>query len=199
MKKGWAIFSVWDKSGLDDLAKVIYHSGYSLLATAKTSEFLRQKGLKVIEVSEWTGAPEILGGRVKTIHPKIASGILSRREDEEIEPIDIVVCNLYPFTQGLKEKRSRGEMIELIDIGGVTLLRAAAKNWLFVTPVPEPQYYPIIINELNQFGEVREGVRLKLARATFELTSLYDKEISSYLAKLEKEYKKEYNNAGMGV
>lgn len=182
MAKGWAIFSVWDKSGLKELAEVISNCHYRLLATSKTAEFLRQTGLKVTEVSDWTGAPEILGGRVKTIHPKIAAGILSSRRDKKIQPIDIVVCNLYPFVQGLKKKHQLAEMIELIDIGGVTLLRAAAKNWLYVAPVPEPKYYPLIIKELNQSAVVRQQVRLKLARATFKLTSGYDREIARYLS-----------------
>ncbi|MEO0069278.1 MAG: hypothetical protein ABIK18_00590 [candidate division WOR-3 bacterium] len=187
MAKGWALISVWDKSGLKELAEVILRCDYRLLATSNTAQFLRQVNLNVTEVSKWTNAPEILGGRVKTIHPKIAAGILSLRGNEGIEPIDIVVCNLYPFLQGVKEKKDLQEMIELIDIGGVTLLRSAAKNWRFVVPVPEPKYYPLVINELQGYGAVRERVRLQLARATFELTSSYDQEIANYFAKLVKE------------
>lgn len=184
---GWALISVWDKSGLKELAEVIANYDYRLLATSNTAQFLRKVNLNVTEVSKWTNAPEILGGRVKTIHPKIAAGILSLRRNEGIEPIDIVVCNLYPFRQGVKEEKDLREMIELIDIGGVTLLRSAAKNWRFVVPVPDPKYYPLIIKELKRYGVVRERVRLELARATFELTSSYDQEIARYFAKLVKE------------
>ncbi|MGQ9708340.1 MAG: IMP cyclohydrolase [bacterium] len=179
---GWAILSVWDKSNLEGLARVLLESGFRLLSTAKTARVLSAAGLNVTEVSEWTGAPEILGGRVKTLHPKVAAGILASRRDESIEPIDVVVCNLYPFAEGVRSGLGLKELIELIDIGGVTLLRAAAKNWLYVTAVPEPRYYPLVIDELKHQGEVRRQVRLELARATFALTSTYDETIHRYLS-----------------
>lgn len=179
---GWAILSVWDKTGLEELARVLVDNGFRLLATARTAAALSASGLVVTEVSEWTGAPEMLGGRVKTLHPKVAAGILSTRSDEGIEPIDVVVCNLYPFSDGVKRGLGLKEMIELIDIGGVTLLRAGAKNWLYVTVVPEPGFYPLIIDEFKSQGEVSRRVRLKLAQATFALTSKYDAAIHQYLA-----------------
>lgn len=182
MSRRWAIFSLWDKTGAQQLAQVLADCGYGILATSKTAAILKQSGITVTDVANWTGAPEILGGRVKTIHPKIAAGILSYRDDSSIEPIDFVVCNLYPFAQGLKEKRSLKEMVELIDIGGVTLLRAAAKNWFFVTPVPKPDYYPLVIEQLTQHGQVSESLRRELAQKTFELTGNYDMMISRYLA-----------------
>ncbi len=188
MKVRWAIFSLWDKRGAVDLARVLANYGYRILATSKTAEVLSAGGVEVTEVSQWTGAPEILGGRVKTIHPKIAAGILSLRQDETIEPIDLVVCNLYPFAEGIKQQRTLPEMIELIDIGGVTLLRAAAKNWRYVTPVPDPQYYSLVIQEFNSRGGVAEDKRLELARRTFELTSNYDRLIANYFADIVDNY-----------
>lgn len=186
--RGWAILSVWDKTGLEELARAITGAGYGLLSTAKSAAVLRAAGLKVTEVAKWTGAPEILDGRVKTLHPKIAAGILSLRNDKTIEPIDFVVCNLYPFADGLRQGLGLKEMIELIDIGGVTLLRAAAKNWLYVTAVPEPKYYPVVMEGLRSQGEVKRQQRLELARATFELTSRYDGMICSYLAEIVDRY-----------
>ncbi|MEO0050455.1 MAG: IMP cyclohydrolase [candidate division WOR-3 bacterium] len=186
--RGWAILSVWDKSGLEELARALVGADYGLLATSKTGEVLRGAGFNVTDVAQWTGAPEVLKGRVKTLHPKIAAGILSFRDDKMIEPIDFVVCNLYPFADGLRQGLGLKEMIELIDIGGVTLLRAAAKNWLYVTAVPEPKYYPEVIAELRSHGEVSRGQRLRLAQATFELTSRYDGMICSYFAEIVDRY-----------
>ncbi|MGB9742798.1 MAG: IMP cyclohydrolase [candidate division WOR-3 bacterium] len=180
----WALISVWDKSGVEELCRVLSAAGLGLLSTAKTADRLRAAGLVVTEVSEWTGAPEILGGRVKTLHPKVAAGILSRRQEEGMEWIDVVVCNLYPFADGLKQGLRLEQLMELIDIGGVTLLRAAAKNWEFVTPVPGPEYYPLVVDEFRRNQGVSREVRLKLAAATFDLTSGYDKLISSYLKQL---------------
>ncbi|MGQ9678569.1 MAG: IMP cyclohydrolase [bacterium] len=178
----WAIFSLWDKSGAAELAEALINRGYGILATSKTAAVLKQSGINITEVGTWTGSPEILAGRVKTIHPKIAAGILSNREDSSIEPIDFVVCNLYPFAQGLSEKRELKEMVELIDIGGVTLLRAAAKNWFFVTAVPTPDIYPLVIQELRAHNSVSEKIRRELARNTFEMTGKYDMMIAQYLA-----------------
>ncbi len=188
MKTRWAIFSLWDKTGAVELAQTIVNYGYQILATSRTAQVLSTGGVDVTEVSQWTGAPEILGGRVKTIHPKIAAGILSLRQDESVEPIDLVVCNLYPFADGIKQGCSLKELIELIDIGGVTLLRAAAKNWFFVTPVPAPQYYQLIVEEFKRNGEVSPLKRLELARITFELTGSYDRLIANYFAEIVDKY-----------
>ncbi len=180
----WALISVWDKSGVAELARVLSESGLGILSTAKSADFLRQEGIEVMEISAWTRAPEILRGRVKTIHPKVAAGILSMREDEVQELIDVVVCNLYPFSAGVKQGLKLPEMVELIDIGGVTLLRAAAKNWRFVTPVPAPEYYPLVIAQLREYGQVSERLRLELAIKSFEVTSKYDEAIREYLRQL---------------
>ncbi|MEO0021136.1 MAG: IMP cyclohydrolase [candidate division WOR-3 bacterium] len=182
--KHWALISVWDKRGLKELAEALQEAGLGILSTARTAVVLRDAGIPVTEIAEWTGAPEILGGRVKTLHPKVAAGILCRRTEPGIEPVDVVVCNLYPFAEGLRQGLKVEEMVELIDIGGVTLLRAAAKNWEFVTPVPAPEYYPRVIEELRQNRQVRRQVRLELAGAAFALTSEYDRLIAGYLKQL---------------
>ncbi len=176
-----AVISVWDKAGIAELAKVFHHQGYGILSTSKTAEVIRKADVPVTEISEFTGSPEILGGRVKTLHPKIAGGILTTRQDPTVEPIDIVVCNLYPFAAGLEREAKHDEMVELIDIGGVTLLRAAAKNHAFVTVVPGPEYYPQVISEIEERGAVRAKLRLELARRAFEITSRYDAAITRYL------------------
>lgn len=182
--KRWALISVWDKTEVKELAETLTGIKLGILSTSNTAAVLRNAGIPVTEISEWTGAPEILGGRVKTLHPKVAAGILCRRQDEPIEPIDVVVCNLYPFAEGLKRGLKVEEMVELIDIGGVTLLRAAAKNREFVTPVPSPKYYPQVIEELKRYGTVRPKVRQELAAVTFELTSEYDRLIANYFKQL---------------
>lgn len=178
-----AVVSVWDKTRVEHLASVLVETGYRILSTSSTARELRSHGVPVLEIADYTGAPEILGGRVKTIHPKIAGGILSRRQDASIEPIDVVVCNLYPFEQGVRKRLSHNEMVELIDIGGVTLLRAAAKNHEFVTAVPGVAYYDRVIDELRAKRSTTPALRRELARATFELTSRYDAAIAAYLAR----------------
>lgn len=176
----FALFSVYDKEGIIDLAKVLANQGYEILSTSQTTNFLRQEGLKATEVSEFTNFPEILKGRVKTLHPKIFGGILSYRE-EEIAPIDFVVCNLYPFEEMMKRNLTLDEMIEYIDIGGVSLLRAGAKNYKFVATLPEKEFYPMVIEELKEKGKVSEETRKLLALKTFEIVTHYDAVITEYL------------------
>lgn len=180
MKPKRALLSVWDKTGIVAFAQELQSYGIEILATGKTAETLRTANIKVIEVSEWTGAPEVLGGRVKTLHPKIAAGILSYRQEKDIEPIDIVVCNLYPFENYIKANLTVKEMVELIDIGGVTLLRAAAKNYHFVAPVPKPEFYEIVLKDLAASGEILPQTREVLALKTFEIVAHYDSIISEY-------------------
>ena len=175
-----AIISVWDKTGIVDLARALARAGYEILSTSKTAAAIRDAGVAVTEISAYTGSPEILGGRVKTLHPKIAGGILTTRKDNTVEPIDIVVCNLYAFEDGLARGATHDELVELIDIGGVTLLRAAAKNHAFVTVVPDPKHYPAIIAELGKTGSVGVEMRKKLAAEAFAITSRYDTAIARY-------------------
>ncbi len=179
-----AIISVWDKSGVVELARALHGAGFEILSTSKTAAAIRAAQIPVIEISDYTGSPEILGGRVKTLHPKIAGGILSTRKDNTVEPIDVVVCNLYPFADGLARGAGHDELVELIDIGGITLLRAAAKNHAFVTVVPDPKYYGRVAAELAARGEVGSELRLELAAVAFDITSRYDTTIAQYLDRL---------------
>jgi phosphoribosylaminoimidazolecarboxamide formyltransferase/IMP cyclohydrolase len=180
MAKCRAIISVWDKTGIVELARALAAAGYEILSTSKTAAAIRDAGIAVTEIAAYTGSPEILGGRVKTLHPKIAGGILTTRKDDTVEPIDIVVCNLYAFEDGLARGATHEELVELIDIGGVTLLRAAAKNHAFVTVVPDPKHYPAISAELGRTGTVSAGLRKKLAAEAFTITSRYDTAIARY-------------------
>jgi len=175
-----AIISVWDKTDIVDLARALAKAGYEILSTSKTAAAIRDAGIPVTEIADYTGSPEILGGRVKTLHPKIAAGILTTRKDDTVEPIDIVVCNLYAFEDGLARGATHEELIELIDIGGVTLLRAAAKNHAFVTIVPDPKHYPAIVAELAEAGGISATTRKKLAAEAFSITSRYDTAIAKY-------------------
>ncbi|HDR00495.1 MAG TPA: IMP cyclohydrolase [candidate division WOR-3 bacterium] len=177
----YALLSVWDKQGLEEIGQVLVETGHELLSTSRSAEVLRAAGLPVTEVSDWTGAPEMLGGRVKTIHPRIAAAILNTRTDPDADRIDVVVCNLYPFADGIARGATEAELIELIDIGGVTLLRAAAKNYHYVLPVPGPDWYPPVMDSLRTDRAAQTDLRLTLARATFKLTSGYDSLIAQSL------------------
>lgn len=178
-----AVISVWDKTGIVELAGVLSRVGYEILSTAKTAQMIRDSGIPVREISEYTGSPEILGGRVKTLHPKIAGGILSTRRDLTVEPIDVVVCNLYPFQEGLARNATDEELTELIDIGGVTLLRAAAKNWRFVTVVPHPNCYAEVAEALKPDAQPDAVLRRRLAAAAFRIVADYDQAIAAYFAR----------------
>jgi phosphoribosylaminoimidazolecarboxamide formyltransferase/IMP cyclohydrolase len=180
MARKRAIISVWDKTGIVDLARALDRAGYEILSTSKTAATIRDAGVPVTEIADYTGSPEILGGRVKTLHPKIAGGILTTRKDDTVDPIEMVVCNLYAFEEGLKRGATHAELVELIDIGGVTLLRAAAKNHAFVTVVPGPEHYPAVIAELDAQGLVGETLRFRLAALAFDQTSRYDTAIARY-------------------
>jgi phosphoribosylaminoimidazolecarboxamide formyltransferase/IMP cyclohydrolase len=195
MKPQRALISVWDKTGIVEFARELVQHGVEILSTSKTAKLLNENGIKTIEVSEFTGSPEILGGRVKTLHPKIFAGILSYRNqggrdsriqgahgEEDIAPIDIVVVSLYPFEENLKKGLPLDEMIELIDIGGVSLLRAAAKNYEHVAVVPDRYFYEHVVNDLKRQGEVSLATRKLLAAETFSLVTHYDAAISEFLA-----------------
>jgi len=192
-----AILSVSEKKGIVELAKFLTENGVEILSTGGTAKLLRENGINVVDVSEFTGFPEILDGRVKTLHPKIYGGILSIRDNEkhtkEMEennllPIDLVVCNLYPFEQTLKKGASDEEIIENIDIGGPTMIRAAAKNYKYVVVIVKPGFYPLLIEEMKKNdGKVSEDFSFKCAAEVFKFTSRYDYIISSYFeSKIEK-------------
>jgi len=184
-----ALISVWNKEGVDNLAKELHQLGYKIVSSGGTARFLREKGIPVVEVSEITGFPEILDGRVKTLHPKVHGGILYRDwvekdkkqlEELGIEPIEVVVVNLYPFEEKSKEELPLKELLEFIDIGGPTLIRAAAKNFPRVSVLVDPADYGWFVEKLKK-GELTEKDRAKLAVKAFAHTSYYDSVIYNTL------------------
>jgi len=188
-----ALLSVYDKTGVVDLARRLQALGFTLLSTGGTAEALRNARLPVTEVSEHTGHPEILGGRVKTLHPRIHGGILADLSNEShradlartsIAPIDLVVVNLYPFTQ-VARRPSAGlaELIEMIDIGGPSMLRSAAKNSARVGVVVDPADYPTIVDELKASGSLSDVTRRRLALKAFAHTAAYDSAIRDELTR----------------
>jgi phosphoribosylaminoimidazolecarboxamide formyltransferase / IMP cyclohydrolase len=187
-----ALISVSDKSGIVDFSKELSSMGVEILSTGGTAKALRDAGIAVIEVSDYTGFPEMLDGRLKTLHPKIHGGLLSRRgsaQDMEdikkhgIGTIDLVVVNLYPFEKTVSDPDVAFEVaIENIDIGGPTMLRAASKNFGDVAVVVDPADYAMIIAEMKNSGDVPKEKKLGLARKVFEHTSRYDTLIAGYLA-----------------
>ncbi|MDM8519811.1 bifunctional phosphoribosylaminoimidazolecarboxamide formyltransferase/IMP cyclohydrolase [Anaerolineales bacterium HSG6] len=187
-----ALLSVSNKRGLVEFAVTLSQLGWELVASGGTAEALRGGGLTVIDVADLTGSPTMLGGRVKTLHPKIHGGILARstREDQaeldahEIKMIDMVVCNLYPFQDTVANADvDVGEAIEQIDIGGVTLLRAAAKNFARVTVICDPNDYAEVASDLRESGGLSKNQRVQFARKAFNHTAEYDVAISNYLSK----------------
>jgi phosphoribosylaminoimidazolecarboxamide formyltransferase/IMP cyclohydrolase len=187
-----ALMSVTDKGGLLEFAQFLAKYQVEILSTGGTAKMLREGGVKVVEVSDYTGFPEMLDGRVKTLHPKIHGGILGRRDlpahleqmaAQKIQPIDLVVVNLYQFEKAVAQPGCTLEdAIENIDIGGPTLLRAAAKNYAAVTVVVDPGDYHHLMEEIKLLkGATNLGTRFRLARKVFQLTSAYDGAISRYL------------------
>ena len=193
-----ALISVSDKTGLLELARGLAQMQVSILSTGGTAKLLAQNGIAVTEVAEYTGYPEMLDGRLKTLHPMIHGGLLARRDlpehmaaikDAGIEPIDLVVVNLYPFTQTIARPGcTLAEAIENIDIGGPTMLRSAAKNHSGVAVVVEPADYPSLLDELRaNGGKVSRATRFALAKKVFTHTAAYDAAISNYLTGLDPE------------
>lgn len=187
-----ALLSVTDKSGLDHFAAGLAGLGIGLVSTGGTARFLREAGLAVTDVAEVTGFPEMLDGRVKTLHPRIHGGILARRDDpahrqalsaHHIAPIDLVCVNLYAFEKTVARPGcDEATAIENIDIGGPCLLRAAAKNFPDVAVVCDPADYPAILAELGAGeGSLSLATRRRLAAKAFRLTNRYDGAIAAYL------------------
>lgn len=187
-----ALISVSDKTGIVELGKALSAAGVEILSTGGTAKMLTDNNVPVIEVSEHTGFPEMMDGRVKTLHPKIHGGILGRRgTDDEvmkangIDPIDLVVVNLYPFEATIaKDDCSLEDAIENIDIGGPTMVRATAKNHAFVSIVVNPEDYDRVVNEINN-GGITADTRFDLAVKAFEHTSNYDGAIANYLGRIQ--------------
>ena len=187
----YALISVSDKKGIVELANQLVQLKIKILSTGGTAKTLRQAGLKVLDVSDYTGYPELMNGRVKTLHPKIHGGLLALRENEnhlgqarehEIPMIDFIIVNLYPFEETIKKKDiSLGEAIENIDIGGPSMLRSAAKNHQSVTVVTEYEDYDLVISELKERGQTRLETRQLLALKVFQKTANYDSKINAFL------------------
>jgi phosphoribosylaminoimidazolecarboxamide formyltransferase/IMP cyclohydrolase len=188
-----ALLSVSDKAGIVAFAGALAARGIVLISTGGTARTLTDAGLPVAEVATITGFPEMLDGRVKTLHPAIHAGLLARRDrpdhlsalaERQIAPIDLVVCNLYPFAQTLASGAGHEDCVESIDIGGVALIRAAAKNHDAVTVVIDPSDYDAVLAEIAAHGEaVGAGMRRELARKAFGLTAAYDAAIAEWMAR----------------
>jgi phosphoribosylaminoimidazolecarboxamide formyltransferase/IMP cyclohydrolase len=193
MRPGRALISVSDKAGIVDFARRLRDIGVEILSTGGTARLLRQHDIAAIEVSDYTGHAEIMDGRVKTLHPKIHGGILGRRgiddavmKDMDIAPIDLVVVNLYPFEQTVaKLDCGLQEAVENIDIGGSTLLRAAAKNYTSVAVLTDPAQYKPVLYEIEREGAISATVRFRLAVEAFNHVANYDAAISDYLSALK--------------
>jgi len=189
-----ALISVTDKTGIVEFAKELQALGIEVISTGGTARVLREGGVEVVDISELTGFPEILEGRVKTLHPKVHGGILFKRDDENhvetvkklgIKPIDLVVVNLYAFAKVVEKGADLDTAIENIDIGGPTLIRAAAKNFKYVTVVVDPADYSKVLQEVREKGNTTLETRFYLAKKVFKLTSEYDKMIFEYLEKVK--------------
>ena len=191
---GNALLSVYDKTGLDRLAWIFSKLHVKMLGSGGTAEAIRKLGFSVVEVSEYTQISEMPGGLVKTLHPKIHGGILGDWKDpeqrkyleaNEIEPLDFVVVNLYPFREVVKaDPENLRKAVDNIDIGGVALIRAAGKGALLnqrVVPITSPLQYDGVVAELERKGYVGNDLRQRLAREAFDLTADYDKAIRDYL------------------
>jgi len=192
-----ALMSVSDKTGLVEFARALHAKGIEILSTGGTAKLLMQNNIPVIEVSDYTGFPEMMDGRLKTLHPKIHGGLLGRRGIDEtvmqqnnISPIDLVVVNLYPFEQTVAKPDCDLETaIENIDIGGPTMLRAAAKNHHSVTVVVDSADYQVVLKELEENNDTSKETRFHLALKVFEHTARYDGAIANYLGKqLDKDF-----------
>ena len=172
-----ALISVSDKTGIVEFAKELSSLGIEIISTGGTYKALKEAGINAMEISDLTGFPECLDGRVKTLHPKVHAGILAMRAKEEhmkqlkdlgVDTIDFVIVNLYPFKQTiLKENVTRAECVENIDIGGPTMLRSAAKNYQDVTVVTDPADYEIVLNELKSNGKVSLDTKFYLMNKVF--------------------------------
>lgn len=189
-----AILSVFEKDDIDKLGLFLKDQNVHILSTGGTGRALKEYDVDYQEVSDYTGSPEMLGGRVKTLHPKIHGGLLFKRDDPaqvaeaeeyKVQPIDLVVVNLYPFKEAIQKPDVTVDIAtENIDIGGPTMIRAAAKNFQSVTVVTDPKDYNLIIEEIKKENGVCHETRKKLAAKAFAHTSEYDLAITNYLSNL---------------
>src|SRR5439155_1384396 len=202
-----ALLSVSDKSGIVEFARALAALGVQILSTGGTAKLLEKEGIAVTEVSAYTGFPEMLDGRVKTLHPKIHAGLLARRDDPGhlaalrsagIPPIDLLVVNLYPFQASVADPDcSFEEAIENIDIGGPALLRAAAKNHAGVGVVVDPADYARMLEEMRSSGGISEATRFALAKKVFAHTAAYDGATANYLSSLDAGRRRRESGCGL--
>jgi len=187
-----ALISVYNKVDLGDFSRFLLSLGVEIVSSGGTAKFLQSEGIEVRPVGEVTGFPEVLDGRVKTLHPVVHAGILARRSragdmetlaTHSLEPVDWVVVNLYPFREKVLELENEQELLEFIDIGGPTMIRAAAKNFHDVVVVSDPADYGLVMKEYRDCGEVSIDTRRYLAEKVFRLMSAYDLAIADFLAK----------------
>ena len=187
-----ALISVSDKKNILVLAKSLQKESVEIISTGGTLKFLEEAGIKVKDISEFTGSKEMMNGRVKTLHPKVHAGILSRRNIDKnevkknsIEEIDLVVVNLYPFEETVKNNGTFEEAIENIDIGGPTMIRASAKNFYYVSVLSSPNEYESFIKEFEENKAISYATRLKLAETAFSNVTKYDLSISDFFENLD--------------
>jgi len=190
-----ALISLTDKSGIEEFAGQLQDLGIEILSTGGTAKKMRENGIVVKDVAEFTGFPEMLDGRVKTLHPKVHGGILFLRgnasHEEQmakhgLQQVDLVAVNLYAFDKATSDPNCTvANAIENIDIGGPTMLRAAAKNFQFVTVIVDPADYPQVVAEIKELGNTTLATRFRLAVKVFQLTSTYDTEIAAWLARVD--------------
>ncbi|MCF8496350.1 MAG: bifunctional phosphoribosylaminoimidazolecarboxamide formyltransferase/IMP cyclohydrolase, partial [Alphaproteobacteria bacterium] len=186
-----ALLSVSDKGGIVDFARALEKRGVEILSTGGTASLLRDSGIKVTDVSAFTGFPEIMDGRVKTLHPKIHGGILARRDEEShrramkengIGEIDLVAVSLYPFAQTVRAGKDDRACVENIDIGGPAMIRAAAKNHDFVAILTDPRDYADVLSEMDTHGGgVTFALRKRLAAQAYGLTAWYDSQVAQWM------------------
>ena len=187
-----AIISVTDKKGIVETASSLHNLGVQILSTGGTARVIREGGIAVTDISDYTGFPEMLDGRVKTLHPMVHGGLLGVRDNPDhermmkehgIQPIDMVIINLYQFEKTVAKKDvTLDEAIENIDIGGPAMLRSSAKNFKYVTVIVDPADYEIVLKEMKENGgETTIETRFRLAKKVFQLTHNYDGAISRYL------------------
>lgn len=190
-----ALISLTDKSGIEGFAKELADLGIEILSTGGTASKIRETGVAVMDVSEFTGFPEMLDGRVKTLHPKVHGGILNQRQNEDhqaqckehgLKNIDLIAVNLYAFEKTVADPNcSLSDAIENIDIGGPTMLRSSAKNFHDVTVIVDPADYPQVLKEIKETGNTTLKTRFRLAAKVFALTAKYDTMISAWLEKVD--------------
>jgi phosphoribosylaminoimidazolecarboxamide formyltransferase/IMP cyclohydrolase len=187
----WALLSVWDKTGIVELAQELTTQKFNIMSSGGTGKALAEAGIKFTEVSSYTGFPEMMDGRVKTLHPKVHGGLLGRRQIDDlvmakhgINRIDLLVVNLYPFEEMAGRHMSLESIIEFIDVGGPAMIRAGAKNFKDVTVIVDPADYPALITAI-QSGEISLQQRLAFAKKAFSRTAAYDGAISNYLFRLD--------------